>query len=289
MQMQSKQFADGDRTNTVLGRGLGVFSIGLGLAELAAPSAVAKFIGVDNCGVVPTTLRAFGAREILTGLGLLAKPQAAMGPWARVFGDMLDLAFLGWAMGSKSLNRPRTLGAIAAVAGVAVIDAYAGVRRQRRIMGEPVRQAITINRSPDEIYAIWRNFEQLPQFMTWVESVRDLGNGRSHWKVRTPAGASIEYDAEIVEDVPGHRIAWRSLPGATVPNSGQVTFIAAPGNRGTEVIVDMQVAAPLGKTVAGAEAKGDLRRLKQVLETGEIMKSDASIHRGPHPAQPSEV
>jgi uncharacterized membrane protein len=289
MQMQSKQFADGDRTNTVLGRGLGVFSIGLGLAELASPSAVARLIGVDNCGVVPTALRAFGAREILTGLGLLAKPQGAMGPWARVFGDMLDLAFLGWAMSSKSLNKTRTIGAIAAVAGVAVIDAYAGVRRQRRMLGEPVRQAITINRSPEEVYAMWRNLEQLPRFMTWVESVRDLGGGRSHWKVKTPAGASIEYDAEIVEDVPGHRIAWRSLPGATVPNSGQVTFIAAPGNRGCEVIVDMQVAAPLGKTIAGSEAKGDLRRLKQVLETGEVMRSDASIHRGPHPARPSEV
>jgi uncharacterized membrane protein len=289
MQMQSKQFADGDRTNTVLGRGLGIFSVGLGLAELAAPGRVAKLIGIDNCGVVSPTLRAFGAREILTGLGLLAKPQGAVGPWARVFGDVLDIAFLGWAMSSKSLNKTRTLGAIAAVAGVAVVDAYAGVRRQRQLLGKPVRQAITINRSPDEVYAVWRNFEQLPRFMTWVESVHDLGGGRSHWKVKTPAGVSIEYDAEIVEDVPGHRIAWRSLPGASVPNSGQVTFLAAPGNRGTEVLVDMQVAAPLGKTVAGAEAKGDLRRLKQILETGEIMKSDASIHRGPHPAQPSEV
>jgi uncharacterized membrane protein len=107
--------------------------------------------------------------------------------------------------------------------------------------------------------------------------------------VKTPAGKSIEYDAEIVEDVPGHRIAWRSLPGASVPNCGQVTFYAAPGDRGTEVIVEMQVAGPLASTIAGAEAKGDLRRLKQVLETGEIVHSDASIHRGPHPAQPPEV
>jgi uncharacterized membrane protein len=288
MQMQSKQFADGDRTNTVLGRGLGMFSIGLGLAELATPGAVAKWIGVDNCGVVSPTLRAFGAREILTGLGLLAKPQAAVGPWARVLGDVLDLAWLGWALNSKSLNKTRTLSAIAAVAGVAALDAYAGVRRQRRLLGEPVRRQITINRAPAEVYAIWKDIEQLPRFMTWVESVQDLGGGRSHWKIKTPAGASIEYDAETVEDVPGHRIAWRSLPGASVPNSGQVTFITAPGNRGTEVIVDMQVAGALAKIVAGSEAKGDLRRLKQVLETGEIVHSDSSIHRGPHPARPSE-
>jgi uncharacterized membrane protein len=289
MQMQSKQFADGDRTNAVLGRGLGMFSIGLGLAELASPARVARMIGVDECGAVSPALRLFGLREILTGVGLLAKPQSPVGPWARVFGDMLDLAFLGWALKSRSLQRGRTISAIAAVAGVAAVDAYAGVRRRRMLLGEPVREAITINRRPDELYALWKNFARLPEFMSWVESVRDLGNGRSHWTVKTPAGVSVEYDAEIVEDVPGHRIAWRSLPGATVPNRGQVTFIAAPGNRGTELLVEMQVAAPLGKTLAGAEAKGDLRRLKQILETGEVMRSDASIHRGPHAAQPSEV
>jgi uncharacterized membrane protein len=220
---------------------------------------------------------------------LLARPQSGLGPWARVAGDMLDLAFLGWALSSKSVNRPRTLFAIAAVAGVTALDAYAGVRRRRRMLGEPARQATTIHRPPEEVYALWRRLDQLPRFMTWVESVQDLGDGRSHWKVRTPIGKVIEYDAEIVEDVPGHRIAWRSLPGAPVANRGQVTFLAAPGNRGTEVIVDIQVAAPLGTTIAGAEAKGDLRRLKQMLETGEVLYSDASIHRGPHPARPAEV
>jgi len=289
MQMQSKQFADGDRTNTVLGTGLGLFSIGLGLAELATPSKVARLIGVDDCsrGVSPT-LRAFGAREILAGITLLGKPQGAIGPWARVVGDVLDLAFLGWALGTKSVHRSRTLGAIGAVLGVAALDAYAGMRRRRALLGEPVRQALTINRSPDELYSMWKNLEKLPRFMTWVESIHDLGNGRSHWKVKTPVGGTIEWDAEIVEDVPGHRIAWRSLPGTKVPNCGQITFLAAPGNRGTEVILEMQVAAPLGNTVAGSEAKGDLRRFKQVIETGDVMRSDASIHRGPHPAQPSE-
>jgi uncharacterized membrane protein len=289
MQMHSKQLADGDRTNTVLGTGLGLFSIGLGLAELVRPHKVAKLIGVDDCGVVPPALRLFGAREIITGLGLVGKPQGKLGPWARVAGDLIDLAFLAWALGSKSLARTRTLGAMVAVAGVAALDAYAGVRRSRATLGEPVRHGLTINRRPEELYGIWKRLEQLPQFMTWVEAVEDLGNGRSHWRVKTPVGKTIEWDAEIVEDVPGHRIAWRSLPGAAVPNCGQITFIAAPGNRGTEVLLEMQVAAPLGKTLAGAEAKGDLRRFKQVMETGEIVHSDASIHRGPHPAQPTEV
>lgn len=146
MQMQAKQVADGDRTNARLGRGLGLVSIGLGLAELAAPRAVAELIGIDRRRPVENTLRAFGAREILTGLGLLAKPQSSFGPWARVFGDIIDLAFLGWALGSRSADRNRTIGAIVAVAGVAALDAYAGLRRQRALLGEPVRQVITIDR-----------------------------------------------------------------------------------------------------------------------------------------------
>ncbi|HTL34614.1 MAG TPA: SRPBCC family protein [Kofleriaceae bacterium] len=152
-------------------------------------------------------------------------------------------------------------------------------------LGKPLRRAITIGREPLEVYNFWRKLELLPKFMYWIESVEDLGNGISRWKVKTPAGA-IEYDAELVEDVPGHRISWRTLPGATVPHRGTVDFVDAPGGRGTEVIVEMQVAAPLGKTIASQEAGGDLRRLKQILEIGELIKSDASIHEAPHPAQP---
>jgi uncharacterized membrane protein len=284
---RNQGIADGNPDDVKLGKGLGFFSIGLGIAELLAPRGLARLIGVEQDGLVPATLRAFGAREIATGMGLLARPSSTSGPWARVAGDVLDLAMLGLALKRNSYARERTIGAMAAVAGVAALDLYAGVRRARRELGEPVKRSITIARPPHEIYAIWRNFERLPEFMTWVESVRDLGANRSHWTVKTPAGASIEYDAEITEDVPNRRIAWRSLPGAGVPNCGCVTFLDAPGNRGTEILVELQVAAPLGKTIAGAEAQGDLRRLKQVLETGEILKSDASIHKGPHPAQPS--
>lgn len=287
--IENREIADADRTGEKLGKGLGYFSIGLGIAELLMPHRVARLIGVEDDGLVPLTLRAFGAREIATGVGLLARPTSTSGPWARVAGDLLDLAMLGLAASRRSYARGRTFGAMAAVAGVAAVDAYAGVRQARRKLGEPVRRAITIARPPHEVYALWRNFERLPEFMSWVESVRDMGGGVSHWKVKTPAGASIEYDAELVEDAPNHRIAWRSLPGASVPNQGSVTFLEAPGNRGTEVVVELQVAAPLGKTIASSEAMGDLRRLKQILETGEIVLSDASMHKGPHPAQPTAM
>jgi uncharacterized membrane protein len=160
------------------------------------------------------------------------------------------------------------------------------VRAWRRKLGDPVRRAITIGRSRDDVYGFWRKLELLPKFMHWIESVEDRGDGISHWKVKTLGGVSIEYDAEIIEDVPGHRIRWRSLPSATVANCGTVEFLDAPGDRGCEVIVEMQVAAPLGKTIASHEAAADLRRLKQILELGEILQSDASIHEAPHPAQP---
>jgi uncharacterized membrane protein len=285
--IQHQEIADGNPADERLGKRLGYLSIGLGLAELLAPRGIARLIGVEQDGLVPVTLRAFGAREIASGVGLLARPTSTTGPWARVAGDVVDLAMLGLALRTKSYAHERTIGALAAVAGVAALDVYAGVRRARRQLGEPVKRAITIARPPHEVYAIWRNVERLPEFMTWVESVRDLGANRSHWTVKTPAGVSIEYDAEITEDVPNRRIAWRSVAGSMVPNCGTVTFLDAPGNRGTEIVVELQVAAPLGKTIASSEAQGDLRRLKQILETGEIVKSDASIHKGPHPAQPS--
>jgi uncharacterized membrane protein len=161
---------------------------------------------------------------------------------------------------------------VAATAGVAALGVYVGVRRARRRLGDPVKRAITIARPPHEVYRFWRDLEQLPQFMTWIESIRDMGAGISHWKVKTPAGP-VEYDAQITEDAPNRRISWRSLPGASVANQGTVTFLEAPGDRGTEVLVEMRVAAPLGKTIAGGEAQGDLHRLKQVLECGEITKA----------------
>jgi uncharacterized membrane protein len=111
-------------------------------------------------------------------------------------------------------------------------------------------------------------------------------DGRSHWKVTAPAGRTIEWDAEIVDDRPGEHIGWRSLPGATVPNAGGVTFAPAPGNRGTEVRVQLRYEPPggaVGATFAklmGEEphlqAKDDLRRFKQVLETGIVIRSEGS-------------
>jgi uncharacterized membrane protein len=134
--------------------------------------------------------------------------------------------------------------------------------------------------------------------MSNLESVEVTDDRRSHWKAKAPLGASAEWDAEMTEDRPNELIAWRSLPGATVGNSGRVTFRPAPQGRGTEVLVELEYAppgGPLGATVAkllreepGQQVKGDLRRFKQVMETGEVVLSEATLDGGlkQRPGQP---
>ncbi len=109
----------------------------------------------------------------------------------------------------------------------------------------------------------------------------------------------MEWDAETTEDRPNERIAWRSVEGADVSNAGAVRFVRAPGGRGTEIHVEMRYDPPagtLGRLVAklfGEEpsqrVEGDLRRFKQVMEIGEVVRSDASLAGGLHLAQPPET
>lgn len=161
-----------------------------------------------------------------------------------------------------------------------------------------LKSTITVFRSPEEVYGFWHDFENLPRFMSYLESVQVTGAGRSHWKAKTPVGTTVEWDAEIVDDQPNTRIAWRSLEGAELPNTGSVQFKPAPGGRGTEVHVQMRYDPPagvIGEAIARLfgevpqeQVKLDLRRFKQVIETGEVVHSDASIHPRPHSAQPPE-
>ncbi|HEX6595694.1 MAG TPA: SRPBCC family protein [Acidimicrobiales bacterium] len=148
------------------------------------------------------------------------------------------------------------------------------------------RTAITVNAPSQEVYARWRNFERLPEFMYHLESVKVTGENRSHWVAKAPGGTTVEWDAEITEDEPARRISWRSLEGADVQNSGTVGFRAAPKGQGTEVHVELEYTPPggaLGAVVArlfgeepSQQAADDLRRFKQLIETGEIARSDGS-------------
>lgn len=149
-----------------------------------------------------------------------------------------------------------------------------------------VAKSITINRPRQEVYEFWRGFERLPEFMIHLQSVTTTADGRSHWVVKAPGG-SVEWDAEVTDDRPGELLAWESLDGSDVPNRGTVTFADAPGDRGTELHVALQYDPP-GFSSSGAvvakmfgeepsqQLTDDLRRFKQVMETGEVVLSEGS-------------
>jgi len=149
-----------------------------------------------------------------------------------------------------------------------------------------VTRSISIQRSASDIYSYWREVENLPRFMCHLQEVRRKDAATSHWVTSGPGGARVEWDAKITADHPGELLAWRSCPGADIENAGTVRFVPRPGGRGTIVRVDLEYRPPGG--VAGAalavvrnespqqQLYDDLHRLKQILETGEVLRSDAS-------------
>jgi uncharacterized membrane protein len=289
-----------------LAKGLGWFSVGLGLAELLAPGIMARLTGFPDNGGTRTLLRTYGLRELGAGVGILSAAQPAGWVKARVAGDVLDVASLIAALGSGSSDKTRLAISTAAVLGVAALDILCGQNltsgsrpasgAKWKPMEGPITETIFINRSPETVYQAWRNIENFPSFMEHLESVRVTGENRSHWKATGPAGTTFEWDAEIVQDQPNRLIAWHSVENADIQNSGKVGFSPGPGGRGTFVSVDLQYAPPGGKAAAtiaklfGKEPSqqlyDDLRRFKQIVETGEVLKSAASIHKGMHSAQP---
>jgi uncharacterized membrane protein len=158
-----------------------------------------------------------------------------------------------------------------------------------------VERAITINKPVHEVYQFWRRFENFPRFMRHLESVTAIDERRSRWRATAPAGRTVEWEAEITEDRPDEWIAWRSLPDSQIENSGSVRFAPAPGARGTELRVQLKYNPPagsVGRTIAwlfGEEPDQqiyyDLRRFKQLMETGEIPLSDGpGLWRAAQPA-----
>ena len=148
-----------------------------------------------------------------------------------------------------------------------------------------IERAVTVyGKSPAELYAFWRNFENLPRIMEHLESVTVLDDRRSRWTVKGPAGSTVSWEAVINNEVPNELIAWKSVEGATVPNAGSIHFTEAPGERGTEVRVVLEYEPPVGKVGAavarlfgeepGLQVREDLRRFKQLVETGELPVSE---------------
>lgn len=138
---------------------------------------------------------------------------------------------IGGQTGTHGRPRPQRTGWVwgriaAAIAGITALDLYTRVRLSRdtqdgaREEAMHAKTAVTIRHPVEVVYGYWRDFSNLPSFMNHLESVETTGNGRSHWTANAPAGRTVEWDAEIVEDKPNERIAWRSLEGSQVPNSG---------------------------------------------------------------------
>ena len=146
--------------------------------------------------------------------------------------------------------------------------------------GALIGRSVTVNRTRQEIYERWRDFTRFPEFMDNVRSVERVDDKLSRWTIEAPAGASVELVTETTHDVPGERIAWRSVEDSQITTAGEVIFHDAPPGRGTVVRLVMTYAPPagtVGKMVAklfqrepAIQSRRDLRRFKQLLETGEV-------------------
>ena len=222
-----------DRQNAErLALGLGWFSIGLGLVEVAAPRSLARAIGIPDAS--PSVLRAFGVRELGAGLAILAEPDRADWLWSRVGGDAVDLSCLAIGLNENS-NKRRFAMALAAFAGVTALDVLCARQLQesgrRPAADRAVRvdRVTTINRPIHEVYDFWRRFENFPKFMRHLESVEVMPNGRSRWRAKAPAGMTVEWEAELIEERQDESIAWRSVPGSGIDNSGTSPFLRRTG------------------------------------------------------------
>lgn len=236
--------ADGKRP-IQLARGLGWFSVALGIAEIAAPRTIARAIGIECDPSMRLTTRIFGVREIAAGAGVLARPDKAAPVWARVAGDALDLAALGHAGRTRLVDERRLLAAIGMIIGVTALDVYTATRLRKL---SPVSQR---RRPETRLLTITVN---LP--LTDVQR------------------------------------RWRGAAGPLAKRN--VTFRQAPGGRGTEICLRFKTPSLLSQvfnrvvhTDAEQLADGDLRKVKQLLELGEIVHSDASVRRGMHAARPA--
>ena len=151
--------------------------------------------------------------------------------------------------------------------------------------GIHVREAIRLEVPVAQVYRFWRTLENLPRFLTHLERVTELGDGRTHWVAKGPGGVDVEWDAEIINEVENKVIGWRSLPGSDVVTAGSVNFSPFRGGRGTQLSVHLQYTPPAGRagawlaTLFGREPsqtiREDLRRVKHLLEAGEVPRAFA--------------
>jgi uncharacterized membrane protein len=150
--------------------------------------------------------------------------------------------------------------------------------------GTIVEESVTINRPAGELYRFWRTLENLPRFMTHLESVERITDTLSRWRARGPAGTHVEWNAEIINEIPNEVIGWKSIEGSDVVSAGSVNFEDTGLGQGTRVRVRLQYSPPGGKIGAAlarlmgrdaaTEIRADLHRFKHLVESGEIAASN---------------
>jgi len=222
-------------------------------------------------------------------------PPANVGSTERIVTLLTGAALLGyaWKNGSKSLGLVSAgllaRGATGYCPGYAAIGVDHANTRQALSGGRGIhiREAVTINAPPDQIYRFWRQLDRLPEVMPHLDKVEQLDAKRSRWTAKAFDQVPITWNAEIINEVPFETIGWKTLPGEAIQNAGSVTFKPVPGNGGTEVRVHLQYAAPGGRAaswlarMAGEDparlTRDGLLALKQRLEV-QSPGSIAPIH-----------
>jgi uncharacterized membrane protein len=153
-------------------------------------------------------------------------------------------------------------------------------RGTERYDADLLGNTVTVGRPRQELYDEWRDFTRFPRFMENVEAVEDLGNGRSKWTIKAPLGSAVELVTRITEEQPGKSIAWVSEPESDIKTEGRAEFLDAPPGRGTYVRLIQRYSPPGGTIGKGfaklfqrepkIQARRDLKRFKQLMETGEV-------------------
>jgi len=262
--------ASGSTRGQSLAQGMGWFSMGLGAAQLIAPRAMARLIGVEESDRNAAIMRAVGMREVASGLGIFSQRNDPAFMWGRVIGDIMDLALIGAASASTRTDKRKLAGAALAVAGALALDIVVAKQRsnpERTDLAtstedewesasasleaddspQQIRDVITISRSPDEVSSMWSE----------VVSHPDVSEELAHANVSfTPSARNGETEVRV-----------------------EVAYEPRMGKVGAAV-------SKLTRKNPSSRVKRGLRHAKQIIEVGEIVHSDASIHRGPHPAQP---
>jgi uncharacterized membrane protein len=237
-----------NRRTEAIARGLGWFSVALGVTQIVAPRRLSRLIGIDDR---PLLMRMLGIRETLAGVTILAQRRPVSGLWSRVAGDGMDLALLGAGLASRNSEKAKLLGATAAVAGVTALDAWAGIQLTKYAAGREVKSAITVNRPLEEVYSFWSETDKVKHLMR-----------------------SEGLSPQIVSRIMNERIEWQLVDGMRV-DSASVSFRRATGRDGTEVRMIIHGAVP------AAFLHEFLRRSKRLIETGEIPTTEGQ------PAGPS--